>query len=280
MIWAKAHKEFLETQLGLVKAYAKFAFKVTANNTNQVKAAATKMGTAPTIDPMTGQPNAVGSSFIGAAGVNLQAVGKPGGAVDFDAGKPLANYVAAALSIPLGELLADASDANRASAETAQGTTFKVMKAEQNTYKLFFESIFNWLGLDVKVKFPPINKGEAFRIVQAIAQASSLHLLTDEEVRELLIEAFDLEDSDGRVPDEKSQKMQLLELTWEKEAAEKAAKAQAEQAKQLGASKPGASSAGVKRGSNKKPETANASYGDNKNRDGVGQHAYSAGRNG
>lgn len=287
MFWAKAHKEFLETQLGLVKAYARFAFKVTANNVNQVKSAATKMSAAPGIDPLTGQPQAVGAAFAG-AGVNLQAVGKPGGAVDFEAGKPLANYIAAALSIPLGELLADASDANRASAETAQGTTIKVMKSEQNTYRLFFESIFKWLGMDVKVKFPAINKGEAFRLIQAYAQASSLHLLSDEDLRKLLLDAFDLED-EGGVPSEEDQKLQLIDLNgtqvMQKQQAEQAklqadaAKAQADamaKAKPAGAPQ---SKAGTQRGSNKKPETANASYGDNKNRDAVGQHAYSAGRN-
>lgn len=284
MFWAKAHKEYLETQLSLVKAYARFAFKVTANNANQVKSAATKMSTVPGIDPMTGQPNAVGAAFAG-AGVNLQSVGKPAGATDFEAGKPLANYVAAALSVPLGELLADASDANRASAETAQSTTMKVMKAEQNTYRLFFESIFRWLGMDVTVKFPAINKGEAFRLIQAYAQASSLHLLSDEQLRKLLLEAFDIETDEG-LPTEEDQKLQLIDLNGTAEMQKQQAKLQADAAKaQVGAGAAGGvpgskSKAGTQRGSNKNPETATASYGDNSKRSAIGQHAYSAGRNG
>ncbi|MGN6653836.1 MAG: hypothetical protein ACTHJ9_00675, partial [Rhodanobacter sp.] len=162
MFWAKAHKEYLETQLALAKAYARFAFKATAPTANAAKAAAAKVAAAPGTDPYTGYPNQTGGTFFG-AGINLQAVGKPGGAVDFEGGKTLAGYVSSGLSVPLSDLLADGSHANRSSTETVFESNAKVMEAEQAANKVFFESIFEFLGLDIKVEFPPIDRELVYR---------------------------------------------------------------------------------------------------------------------
>jgi hypothetical protein len=150
-----------------------------------------------------------------------------------------------------------------------ESSTLKVMKAEQANYKMFFESIFEWLGMDVTVKFPPIDKELMHRAIQAVAQASSLHLLSDEEVRKMLVDIFDLETDDDGVPTEEDMKMQLLEMRQQAEQAKQAAELRAQQAQQ-----------GPQRGTNARPETGNPSYGDNDKRDAEGQHQYTQGRNG
>ena len=257
IFWSKAHKEFLETQLQLVKAYARFAFKVTTQNANQTKAVAQKVGQSPSGNAVTGNPNDVGGLFAATSGVNLSAVGKPGGAVDFSAGHPLANYVAALLSVPMAELLADASNANRASAETLDKSTEKIMKAQQGGWKYFFESIFKWFGLDVECEFPAITEDLVYRQIQAIVQSGALHVLSDKELRKLLIKAFDLDPEEAdpeTVPTEDDVKNQLLTSAAKDPAA---------------AGGPGG-----------KPDYANASYGDNQNRKDMGQHAYTHGKDG
>lgn len=274
MSWARAHKEYLETQLALAKAYARFAFKATAPTANSAKAAAAKVAAAPGVDPYTGMPNQTGGTFFG-AGINLQAVGKPGGAVDFEGGKTLAAYVAAGLSVPLGDLLADGSHANRSSTETIFESNAKVMQAEQAANKVFFDSIFEFLGLDIKVEFPPIDRELAYRTVQAVAQAASLHVLSDAEIRALLVDAFDLEDVDpDELPDVMDMKFQLI-------AQELAAKAGGivdslpNQSTTPAGGQPGQTgNAPGGKGSNAKPQTANPSYGDNGYRNDASAHKY------
>lgn len=279
MPWAKAHKEFLETQLQLTKAYARFAFKATAPTAGAAKSAAAKVAAAPGTDPYSGNPNQIGGAFFG-AGINLQAVGKPGGAVDFEAGKALAGYVAAGLSVPLSDLLADAAHANRSSTETVFESNAKVMEAEQAANKVFFDSIFEFLGLDVHAKFPPINKEVTYRQVQAIAQASSLFTMSAAEIRTLLLDAFGLEGDEWdpeALPTEEELGNLILEMQMQKEQIQAQVDAPLPGGKGVSPSKGNAPGG---KGTNAKPQTANASYGDNGHRDAVGQHKYSNGNNG
>ena len=279
MGWAKAHKEYLETQLSLVKAYARIAFKAVAPTAAAAKAAATKMNATPGFDPYTGLPNQTGGTFFG-AGINLQAMGKPAGAVDFAGGKALAEYVAAALSVPLSDLMANSEGSNRSSTETIFESNAKVMEAEQAANKVFFESIFAWLGLDIKVEFPPINRELVYRQIQAIAAAAGLHVLSDGEIRELVVAAFEDEDMDpDALPDIMDMKFQLI-------AQELAARAgglvtelpnQSAQSPQGGSQPTGS---GTKAAVKDLNQTKNPSYGDNGHRSDMGQHKYSNGNNG
>ena len=271
MFWAKAHKEFLENQAALVKAYARFAFKVTAPSKPGVQAAAAKVGTPPAIDQWTGQPNDVGGTAVLGQGATLSSVGRTGGSVDFKAGTPLAGYIAAGMNVPLSELLADASEANRSSSETLSSATLKVMKARQQEHVLFLNSIFNYLGMDVTVKFPDIEKELVYRTVQAIAQAATLNMLSAEEVRAMLLDAFEIE-TDAGVPTEKQLGNLILAMSMAAEAQDQAKAANAQYANQSGA--PSSGSAGGK------PDYANKSNGDNGYRNDAGQHAYSNGKNG
>lgn len=257
IFWAKAHKEFLENQATLVKAYSRFAFKVTTPTTNGAKGAATKVAQQPTRNPMTGEPNDVGGTFMGSMGATLSSVGRTGGSVDFKAGLPLAGYVAAGLNVPLNELTADAGDANRSSAETLSSSNEKVMKERQEEHKAFFESVLSYLGYeDVEVKFPPITLEAVYRQIQSIVQIAALNIMSAEEIRDLALKAFGIE-TDAGVPTEEELGNLILAMKQAEEQAQMQADAKANQ-----------------------PDTANPSYGDNSHRSDAGQHAYSDGKNG
>jgi hypothetical protein len=270
LFWAKAHKEFLESQATLVKAYSRYAFKVTANTAAGAKATATKIGASPSAD-MQGNPQGTGGTAVVGMGNNIQALGRTGGSVDFKEGLPLAGYVAAGLSVPLNELTADAGDANRSSAETLSSSNEKVMQARQAEHKMFFESIFEYLGIKVKVSFPKIEEEAAYRQIQSIVSLLPLNLFSDKEMRRLIVRVLDLQWADPeKVPTEDELGNLILAHKQATELADKAA----EQAKELAASKPAPGAGGVpgapgKNGGPKgKPTVKKAastakSYGDN-----------------
>ena len=258
MFWAKAHKEFLENQATLVKAYSRFAFKATMPTRTGAQATATKVAASPGAIRYTGESNDVGATFVGAGGATLSSVGRTGGSVDFKAGLPLAGYVAAGLNVPLNELTADAGEANRASAETLSSSNEKVMESRQNENKAFLEKVLDYLGYpNVQANFPPITMEAVFRQIQSIQQAAGLNVMSAEEIRALLLKAFDIETETG-VPTEKELGNLILAITQAKEQADAAAKATADAA---------AAAA-------KQPDTNNPSYGDNSHRSDMGQHAY------
>lgn len=266
IFWAKAHKEFLENQATLVKAYSRFAWKVAAPSAANARAASTKVGTAPSIDPMTGQPQGVGATAVTGQGTTISSVGRTGGSVDFKAGLPLAGYVAAGLNVPLNELTADAGEANRASAETLSSSNEKVMKARQAEHKMFYESIFNYLGMEVKVSFPKIEEEAVYRQIQSIVSLLTLNVFSDVEMRNLVIHAMGIMDMEpDKVPTKEELGNLILQATMAAEAADKAA-AQAEklakEAPAAGAQPgvPGAKVPTVKKDASTAPSNGDNSY--------------------
>lgn len=227
VFWAKAHKEFLENQATLVKAYSRFAWKVATPTAANARAAATKVGTAPTVDAF-GNPQSVGATAVTGMGSTISSVGRTGGSVDFEAGLPLAGYVAAGMNVPLNELTADAGNANRSSAETLGSSNEKVLRARQSEHKMFFESIFAYLGFEVKVSFPKIEEEAVYRQIQSIVSLLPLNIFSDVEIRNLVIRAMDIMDMDpDKVPSKEELGNLILQATMAAEAADKAA-AQAE----------------------------------------------------
>ena len=270
LFWAKAHKEFLENQATLVKAYSRYAFKVQANSAASAKATATKVASPATTDAQ-GNPQAIGGTAVVGMGNNITAMGRTGGSVDFKEGLPLAGYVAAGLSVPLNELTADAGDANRSSAETLSSSNEKVMKARQAEHKMFFESIFAYLGMEVKVSFPKIEEEAAYRQIQSIVSLLPLNVFSDKEMRKLICRVLDLYDFDPeKVPSEE----ELGNLILAAKQAEKQAELAAQHAEKLAAAKPAPGAGGVpgaqgKQGGPKgmpkvkKDASTAKSYGDN-----------------
>lgn len=255
IFWAKAHKEFLEDSAKLVKAYSRFAFKATAATPGSVRAVAAKVAQQPTRDPQTGTPNDIGATAVMSAGSNLQSIGRTAGSVDFSAGTALAGYVAAGLEIPLTDLLADSSLSNRSASETLSDSKLAAMVQRQNSWAAFFERLFSYWGQDVEVHFDHIEKDTAIKQVQAVMLAMASNVLSAQEIRDLLVVAFDLK-TDAGLPTE--EELGLLILA-QKKAEEAQAKADAQAEKVANSAK----------------QQTDPSYGDNSNRDDAGgAHEY------
>lgn len=257
IFWAKAHKEFLENSATLVKSYARFAFKVTAPTKAGVTAAATKVAAQPTRDPVTGETLGVGGTAVMGMGTNMTTLGRTAGSVDFNAGLPLAAYIAAGLEIPLTDLTSDAGSANRSSAETLNTSTIKAMEGRQQSWSSFFGKIFEYAGkANVKTVWKKIDQEPVHRAMQAIAVAVGLNVLHATEVRDLIKNVWGIE-NDNDLPTEGELGLMIL---GQKKADEQAAQAP----DQAGGTF----------------DFQNPSNSDNSLRDIEGQHDYSSGSNG
>lgn len=269
IFWTKAYKEFLENSATLVKAYSRFAFKVTAPTKSGVQSAATKVAQLPTRDPMTGEVNHVGGTAVMGMGATMSTVGRTAGSVDFGAGLPLAAMVAAGLEIPLTALTADGGSSNRSAAETLETPTLKAMKARQQLWTGFFGRLFDYLGKpNVKVIWGKVDVVDVQRFMTALTQAKDLNILHAEEVRELVKIALEITNDKGMPTED--------ELGLMNPSNTKAGKAEMENAKKAAEAPkvaPGASAAGKA----KKPASAAPSYGDNSGRSAVGNNAYTKG---
>lgn len=187
--WTKAYKEYLENCSTLTKAYARFAWKVTSDRSRSVRRTAASMAQAPRNDPATGNPLNVGASAVLGAGQDLSAVGG-NTKVDFDAGRPLAAMIAAALDVPLPALLEDPSIANNAAATSLDTSTILVMQARQKVMDEMFRSIFKVLGLKVRLRWPEISEEPIHRRLQALDMAIRLGLFSADEARAMVIDAW------------------------------------------------------------------------------------------
>jgi hypothetical protein len=187
--WTRAYKEYLENCATLTKAYARFAWKVTSDKSRSVRRTAAAMAQSPRMDPATGQSLAVGASAVLGAGQDLTAVGRSA-AVDFDAGRPLAAMIAAALDVPLPALTEDPSIANNAAATSLDTSTVLVMQARQKVMNEMFASIFKLVGLKVRIRWPQIDEEPVHRRLQALDMAIRLGLFTGDEARAMVLDAW------------------------------------------------------------------------------------------
>lgn len=187
--WTKAYKEYLENCATLAKAYARFAWKVTNERSRGVRRTAAQIAQTPRVDPNTGQPLAVGASAVLGSGQDLQAIGGRG-QVDFDAGRPLAAMIAAALDVPLPALTEDPTIGNRSAAESLDTSTILVMQARQKVMDEVFRQIFKILGLRVRLRWPEISEEPIHRRLQAIDMAVRLGLLSKDESRAMVLDAW------------------------------------------------------------------------------------------
>lgn len=187
--WTKAYKEYLENCATLTKAYARFAWKVTNDKSKGVRRTASTLAQAPRSDPATGQPLSIGASAVLGAGQDLNAVGR-NTSVDFDAGRPLAAMVAAALDVPLPSLTCDPMLGNRATTQALDTSTILVMQERQKMMDKAYRTIFKLLGLHVRLRWPEISEEPVHRRLQAIDTAVRMGLLSDKEARAMALDAW------------------------------------------------------------------------------------------
>lgn len=187
--WTKAYKEYLENCATLTKAYARFAWKVTSDRSRSVRRTAAAMAQAPRVDPATGSPLNVGASAVLGAGQDLAAVGG-NTKVDFDAGRPLAAMIAAALDVPLPALTEDPSISNNAAATSLDTSTVLVMQARQKVMDEMYKTVFRILGLKVRLRWPDISEEPIHRRLQALDIAIRLGLISADEARAMVLDAW------------------------------------------------------------------------------------------
>ena len=187
--WTKAYKEYLENCSTLTKAYARFAWKVTSDRSRSVRRTAAAMAQAPRNDPATGAPLNIGASAVLGAGQDLSAVGG-NTKVDFDAGRPLAAMIAAALDVPLPALLEDPSIAPSGAATALDTSTILVMQARQKVMDEMFRTIFKMLGLKVRLRWPEISEEPIHRRMQALDMLIRLGLVSADEARAMALDAW------------------------------------------------------------------------------------------
>lgn len=187
--WTKAYKEFLENCSVLSKAYARFAWKVTSEKSKGVRRTAAQMAQAPRTDPSTGQPLNVGASAVLGAGQDLSAVGR-NTTVNFEAGRPLAAMIAAALDVPLPALTEDPTIGNRATASALDTSTTLVMQNRQKVMDDLYQTIFNLLGLKVRLRWPEISEEPIHRKLQAIDIGARMGLFSADETRAMALDAW------------------------------------------------------------------------------------------
>lgn len=133
--WAKAYKEFLEDWARLCKALSRYAWRTTAAGSRQAAAIRAKVAAAPTVNSLTGEPNAAGATAIVREGQILEAIPKSGATIDSESGRPLAAMTAAGLGVPVTMLLADPGTTGaRATAETLDQPTELEMESRRSVW--------------------------------------------------------------------------------------------------------------------------------------------------
>jgi hypothetical protein len=156
--FARAYTSFLNDWAKLMKALAKYAWKVTGESKKTAGTASTaiRTNTAATAGNIR-KPGSVGDTAV-MAGANLEAIPKSGATLDADSGRPLAAMVAAALGVPVTMLLADPGQTGaRAVAETLDRPTVLQFKGRQRLWQsILTQSIDYAINQAVKAPAGPL----------------------------------------------------------------------------------------------------------------------------
>lgn len=188
LFWARAYKEFLEAEYTLVRALARFAFKITDKRS---KGAGAKKAATKVVEPTNVGGIDAGATATLPGDMDMIAINKAGANVSFDAGRPLAAMVAAGLEVPLMILLAEPRQSTNNYEISLDPSTVKAAQARQDLWADELERMFGYLGATTaRVEFPPIQSAPIHRVIQSIVTAQSSNVLWPEEVRELLVKTM------------------------------------------------------------------------------------------
>lgn len=139
--WARAYKDFLEDWSTLVKAYSRFAWKMTTKGGKAgVAAARAKMGRSAATDGATAPPPLVGSTFVGGEGVDFQPIKTSGATISADDGRRLLLMMAAGTGFP-ETFFGDVSVGTLATAESLDRPTELAMKNRQTMWAGIYKDI-------------------------------------------------------------------------------------------------------------------------------------------
>jgi len=153
--FARGYTSFLNDWAKLMKALAKYAWKVTGETKKTAGTASTAIRTnsAATATNARRQPGSVGDTAV-MSGANLEAIPKSGATLDSNSGRPLAAMVAAALGVPVTMLLADPGQTGaRAVAETLDRPTVLQFKGRQRLWQAILTQSIDY-AINQAVKAP------------------------------------------------------------------------------------------------------------------------------
>lgn len=196
MFWAKAHKELFESGTTYVKAQGKFAAKVVSNTRGGAANAAARIAETPRRDPLSGEVMDTGGTAVMSGGLDYQLMGKMTGGVDFDNFDPVAGLVAAGLGIPLRVLLGDAETPDT----SLEQSVVNEMQMRQKLWTSFFKRLFG-VERKVTVSWPKIRTEPEYRRIQSVEISNKTGVLSGEELRQLTLEAYDLNGDPKKLPD-------------------------------------------------------------------------------
>ncbi len=211
--WAKAYKESLEDWASIVRAYRRFAFKLTTPTSRAVSAAKAKLGTTLGTTGSAGETNPpplTGSTFFQPPGYDMEPIRTSGATVSPEDSRRLLLMVAAGAGLP-ETFYGDASIGSLATAKSLDRPTELMMIDRQTLWANIFQGIFrfviNWaakatqgslraLGVvqatvedgesietvkwndnvdpSVSVDFPPVLQHDVPAMVKAIVEAATL----------------------------------------------------------------------------------------------------------
>lgn len=145
--WAKAVKEDLEDYLTIRRALARFVWRLkTPGGARGVAAAKAKLGTTIGVSTAeTNPPPAVGSTFIGADGVDMEPIKTAGSVPSLTEGRRVGLMVSAGTGIPETMLFGDADVGNLATAKTLDRPTELQMLNRQQLWRDVFTDILNFV---------------------------------------------------------------------------------------------------------------------------------------
>lgn len=226
--WARAYEGFLTDWRNLMKALARFAWKLTADKGVKAKRAAATLASVIPGDPTPASQ--VGAAVVNGPGIDIEAIPKTGATIDADSGRPLASLVGAALGLPVTTLLADPGVTGaRAVAETLDLPTTLEMNARRRLWTSVFQTLLGYaidqavaaprgplrgtvvrddrtdrvqtvLAGDVEktitVEWPDLDDLDPVKLVEAIVKADSTQKMPPLETLRLLLQALQVKDAD------------------------------------------------------------------------------------
>ena len=229
--WARAYKEFLEDWARLMKSLSRYAWKATVPGKAASQARA-KIAQAPTVNDITGAPNAAGATVIVSPEAALEAISKSGATIDAESGRPLAMMVASALGVPVTMLLGDPGQVGaRATAETLDRPTELEMNQRRDLWGAVYLRLIRYVvassarapkgvlqgkvSLDeygretvilagdteqtVDVVWPELDDTDPAKMVEAITKAAGVGVVPPEVLLRLFLTAFGVRNVDALV---------------------------------------------------------------------------------
>jgi len=150
--WARAYKEFLENWASLVKAYARFAWRMTTKGgAAGVSSAKAKLTTTLGTGTETNPPPATGSTFLGTEGLKLDPIRTAGATTSAEDGHDLRLMVSSATGIFEHYLTGDPSTGNLATAKAMELPMLIMFRDRQQLWASIMTEILNFV-IDQAVK--------------------------------------------------------------------------------------------------------------------------------